>query len=154
MENEAPAIFEGPTGSLRISVEGYQFPKITDDDWDSNWLIVNGDAVLDGKLWTFRDPCLTNFEIKRLADWLDQVACGKVEKAFCGFTEPNLEFEQVSDAAIRIAFSLETLPPWSKRNDDLGEIGFNVPINDRLCLAASSLRAILRHFPIRAREGS
>lgn len=154
MEKEALATFEGPTGSLRIGVERYQFPKITDDDWDSNWLIINGDAVLDGKSWTFRDPCLTTFEMERLANWLDQVFSGKVEKAFCGFTEPNLDFERVSDVADRIAFSLEALPPWSKRDGDLGEIGFNVPIDDRLGAAASCLRAFLTRFPIRARDGS
>jgi hypothetical protein len=29
-----------------------------------------------------------------------------------------------SDATVRIAFSLEALPSWSKRDGDLGEIGF------------------------------
>lgn len=153
VENEA-ATFEGPTGSLRIGVECYQFPEITDDDWDSNWLIINGDAVVDGKSWTFRDPCLTTFEMERLAHWLDQISSGKVEKAFCGFTEPNLDFERVSDVTVRIAFSLEALPPWSKRDGDFGEIGFEVPIDDRLRAAASSLRAFLTRFPIRARDGS
>lgn len=154
VENEAHAIFEGSTGSLRISVERYQFPEITDDDWDSNWLIINGDAVLDGKSWSLRDPCLTTFEMERLADWLDHVSSGGDEKAFCGFTEPNLDFERVSDVAVRIAFSLEALPPWSKRDGDFGAIGFNIPIDDRLGAAASSLRALLTRFPIRARNGS
>ncbi|MBC9031834.1 hypothetical protein IAG41_05475 [Sphingomonas sp. JC676] len=153
VENEAPATFEGPTGSLRIGVERYQFPEITGDDWDSNWLIINGDAVLDGKSWTFRDACLTTFEMERLADWLDQVSSGKVENAFCGFTEPNLDFERVSDVAVRIAFSLEALPPWSKRDSDFGEIGFNVPIDNRVGAAANSLRALLTRYPVRARDG-
>lgn len=154
MENEALATFEGPTGSLRIGVERYQFPEITDDAWDSNWLIINGDVVLDGKPWTFRDPCLTTFEIERLADWLDQVWSGKVENEFCGFTEPNLDFERVSDSAVRIAFSLEALPPWRKCETDFTQIGFDVPIDDRLGAAASSLRAFLTLFPMRARDGN
>lgn len=154
VENEAPAIFEGPTGSLRIGIEDYQFPEIADDEWDSNWLIVTGDALLGGKSWTFRDPCLTTFEMERLADWLDQVSSGKVEKAFCGFTELNLDFERVSDVAVRIAFSLEALPPWSKRDGEFGEVSFDVPIDGRLGAAASSLRAFLTRFPIRARDDS
>lgn len=154
VENEAYAIFEGSTGSLRIGVERYQFPEITDDDWDSNWLIVNGNAVIDGKSWSFRDPCLTTFEMARLADWLDQVSSGGDGEPFCGFTEPNLDFERVSDTAVRIAFSLEALPPWSKRGGDFGAIGFNIPIDERLGAAASSLRALLTRFPIRARNGS
>ncbi len=151
MENEGLAIFEGSNGSLRIGVDRYQFPEITDDDWDSNWLMVHGDAVLDGKGWSFSDPCLTTFELERLADWLDQVSRGRAEKPFCGFTEPNLDFKRVSDDEVRIAFSLEALPPWRKRD---GEIGFNVPINDQLGAAANSLRALLTRFPIRARNGS
>lgn len=154
VENEAHATFEGSTGSLSIGVERYQFPEITDDDWDSNWLIINGNAVLDGKSWSFRDPCLTTFEVERLADWLEQVSSGGDAKAFCGFTEPNLDFERVSDAAVRIAFSLEALPPWSKRDGDFGAIGFNIPIDDRLGAAVSSLRALLTRFPIRARSGN
>jgi hypothetical protein len=62
VENEALASFEGPTGSLRIGVERYQFPEITDDEWNSNWLIITGEAVLEDKSWSFRDPCLTTFE--------------------------------------------------------------------------------------------
>jgi hypothetical protein len=154
VENEAVATFEGPTGSLRIGVERYQFPEITDEHWDSNWLMITGDAVLDGKSWSFRDPCLTTFEMERLANWLDQVSSGKVEQAFCGFTEPNLDFEQVSDATLRIAFSLEALPPWSRSDGDFGEIGINIPIDDRLGAAASSLRALLARFPIRAHNSS
>lgn len=152
MENETVASFEGPTGSLRIGIESYQFPEIADDDWDSNWLIITGEAVLDDKPWSFRDPCLTTFEMERLASWLDEVASGKAEKAFCGFTEPNLDFERVSDATVRISFSYEALPPWSKCDGDLGEIGFNIPIDDRLGAAANSLRALLTRFPIRARN--
>ncbi|WP_420878293.1 WapI family immunity protein [Sphingobium yanoikuyae] len=56
MENERPAIFEGPTGELRLEVEGYQFPDVPNDEWDSNWLVITGDAVLDGRSWRFRDP--------------------------------------------------------------------------------------------------
>jgi hypothetical protein len=34
VENKEKAIFKGPTGSLRIGVERYQFPEITDGYWD------------------------------------------------------------------------------------------------------------------------
>lgn len=149
MESDRLVIFEGPMGELRLGVEGYQFPDILDDEWDSNWLIITGDAVLDGKPWSFRDPCLTNFEMQRLADWLDQVAAGTAEKAFCGFTEPNLDFERVSDGSIRIGLSLEALPPWENRDGDLGDVGFDIPIGGQLSAAAASLRQILSRYPVR-----
>jgi hypothetical protein len=154
VQNDGLAFFEGSTGSLSIGVESYQFPEITDDHWDSNWLIIKGDAVLAGERWSFRDACLTTFELKRLADWLDQVWEGKAEQPFCSFTEPNLDFERVSDIEVRILFSLEAVPPWEKHDGDFGEIGFIIPINERLGAAANSLRALLTRFPIRARNGS
>jgi hypothetical protein len=152
MGNEPQAVFEGPKGSLRLSVECYQFPENADDWWDSNWLIITGDAVIDGKPWFFRDPCLTTFEIERLADWLDQVAAGQAERSFCGFTEPNLDFERLSNEAIRVAFSLESLPPWGDPGGDFGEFGFTIPIDDRLATAASNLRKLLSQFPVRSRD--
>ena len=154
MESRAQATFKGPAGSLSISVERYQFPEITNDEWDSNWLIVTGHAKLDGKSWTFRDPCLTTFDLEHLAKWLDQIFLSEAENAYCGFTEPNLDFERLSEQEVRIAFSLEALPPWCERDGDFGEIGFNIPINDQLPAAASSLRALLNRFPIRAWNSS
>lgn len=67
VENKEKAIFKGPTGSLRIGVERYQFPEITDGYWDTSWLIITGDAVVNGQSWSFRDPCLITFEMERLA---------------------------------------------------------------------------------------
>lgn len=95
-------------------------------------------------------PCLTTFELQRLADWLDQVAAGTAEQNFCGFTEPNLDFERVSDTSIRIKLSLEALPPWANRDGDLGDVGFEVSIGSQLNVAATSLRWFLGQFPVRA----
>lgn len=149
MEGKIEAAFEGLTSSLLLGVERYQFPEILDDEWDSNWLIVTGRVELDGRRWQFRDPCLTTFEVQRLAKWLDDVAAGTAKRAFCGFTEPNLDFEQISNQVIRIGFSLEALPPWVARGGDFGEVGFNVPIDRHLESAASSLRSVLTQFPVR-----
>ncbi|WP_295630543.1 hypothetical protein [Novosphingobium sp.] len=154
MGNEPIAAFNGANGSLRIGVDRYQFPDIVDDDWDSNWLIVSGEADLDGRLWSFRNPCLTTFEVERLADWLDCVVARQTAQSICGFTEPNLEFECMSDETVRISFWLEALPPWAKPGSGLGDIGFEVPINDALSTTATCLRNILSRFPIRARNGS
>lgn len=152
MDGEQIAAFEGTTGSLRIGVERYQFPDIVDDEWDSNWLIVSGEADLDGRSWSFREPCLTTFEVEHLADWLDRVVAGQAAQPICGFTEPNLEFERISAEAVRITFWLEALPHWAKPDSDLGDIGFEVPISDALSTTATCLRSILSRFPIRARN--
>lgn len=154
VEEEPIAAFKGTNGSLRIGVERYQFPDIADDEWDSNWLIVSGEADLDGCSWAFQDPCLTTFEVERLAAWLDDVVAGKSAQSICGFTEPNLEFECVSQEAVRVSFWLEALPPWADQDSDLGDVDFEVPIDDALSVAASGLRRIINRFPIRARNGS
>lgn len=151
MADQIEVLFDGPKGSLRLCVEGYQFPNLLNEEWDSDWLMVVGEAVLDGKLWRFRDPCLTTFEVERLADWLDQIAAGGAKRAFCGFTEPNLDFERRSDQSIRIGFSMEALPPWVDHESDFGAIGFDVPITDDLKIAARSLRTLLSLYPVRVR---
>ncbi|WP_144096040.1 hypothetical protein [Croceicoccus sediminis] len=150
MRDEPTAAFNGTNGSLRIGVERYQFPDIVDDEWDSNWLIVAGEADLDGRSWSFRDPCLTTFEVERLANWLDGIAVHEPVRSICGFTEPNLEFECVSDKSVRISFSMEALPPWAPPDSDVGDIGFEVPIDNALSATASCLRRMLSRFPIRA----
>jgi hypothetical protein len=149
MSDRIEAVFEGATSSLRLGIERYEFPEIVDDEWDSNWLIVTGQVELDQKPWRFRDACLATFEIQQLAEWLDNVASNKGKQAFCAFIEPTLGFEQTSDGIIRIGFSLEALPPWETRDSDFGEIGFDVPIDERLKVAANSLRQLLTQFPVR-----
>jgi hypothetical protein len=152
MSEGITAKFVGDAGSLRLGVEGYQFPHIVDDDWDSNWLMVVGEAEIGNRPWRFRDACLTTFEVERLALWLDGVMMGDETNAFCGFTEPNLDFERVSHEAIRIGLSLEAAPPWGDDDDDLGTHGFDVPVDDRLGIAAADLRRLLQTYPVRARR--
>ena len=151
MRQRIQAVFEGPAGALRLGIDGYQFPHNVDDAWDSNWLIVTGEAVLGGQRWDFRDPSLTTFELERLADWLDRLVAGAEQPAFCGFTEPNLDFRRLSDQSLRVAFSLEAQPPWAELKDDFGAHGFEVPIASGIAAAAQALRQLLALFPVRAR---
>ena len=89
--NEAEAVsLEGEEAWLRMSIVRYQFPQTENDEWDSNWLIIEGHVSLGGRIWEFGDPCLTTFEAIRLADWMDAQAKGTAEQALCAFTEPIL----------------------------------------------------------------
>jgi hypothetical protein len=48
-----------------------------EEDWSTDWLVVRGEVHLAGELhWTFREPCLTPWEGRRLASWLRSVAEG------------------------------------------------------------------------------
>lgn len=151
--DEATAMsLQSQDGWLRISIMRYQFPKIDNDEWDSNWLVIEGHASIGGRVWRFNDPCLTTFEIMRFADWLDAQASGIADQAHCAFTEPNLEFERQSDRTIRVRFSHESAPPWAKPH--LGEIeyGFDIPVGPGLSVAAQQLRRQLARFPVRGRN--
>lgn len=142
---------EGKTSSFHLLIADYQFPEIKDDKWDSNWLVVEGLVSIDGKEWPFCDPCLTTFEAILLAEWLDATSKGIAQKAYCAFTEPNLEFERLSTDAIRISFARECAPPWAKRGDGLATYWLEVSIGPALATAAAQLMHQLERFPVRGR---
>lgn len=117
---------DGP--SLQLDVLGYQFgaqgSKVTDWDWDANWLLVKSTVTPgDRRGWSFTDACLTTFEARQLADWLRGVALGEVQpgpfdaeslEGLLWFTEPALAFSLADRSAehvmIRVHLSLEALP--------------------------------------------
>lgn len=142
-------ILASDESSLRLRLVDYQFPDNVDDEWDSNWLIVDGAVSLTGREWRFRDPCLTTVEAERLADWLDACAQGTAEVPYCDFTEPLLQFHLVDPQTLRVSFALEAAPPWAKRGDDWTEHGFNLRVGPFLAKAATELRRQLREFPVR-----
>ena len=45
--------------SFSLEIVGYQFPEITDCDYDSNWLVIQIAVTNPDGTWTARDPsCL------------------------------------------------------------------------------------------------
>lgn len=48
---------------------GYQFPHIESDEFDANWLVVEGlVAPADERAWKFRDPALLTWEVEGLCN--------------------------------------------------------------------------------------
>ena len=144
-----PMMLTGQDSWFRMIIVGYQFPKNTKDEWDSNWLIIDGSGRLTGREWRFRDPCLTTFEAASLADWLEACAHGKAREPYCSFTEPNLQLNLVDAQTMRVSFALESAPPWAKQGDGWNKHGFNFPVGPALLAAASELRHQLQSFPVR-----
>jgi len=117
---------DGP--AVQLELLGYEFPaparKVTERDWDANWLRVRGTMTPDDRRgWSFTDACLTTFEARELADWLRGVTLGEVQpspledgsmEGLLSFTEPCLAFGVASlsaeDVVIRVHLSLEALP--------------------------------------------
>jgi hypothetical protein len=137
-------------GTMELAIDGYQFPKSC-GYWDANWLVVRGTVVHPHGSWTFRDPCLTTFELEQLAEWFEGVADRKVDADSGYFTEPNLHFEFAAAPVpgVRVRFAYESAPPWLKEREerfDGAAILFPLELNDPSA-AARSLRALLAGVP-------
>jgi hypothetical protein len=68
-----------------------------EEDWALDWLVVRGEVRSpDGPAWTFREPCLTPWEGRRLASWLRSAAAPPGRGVRPGspllFAEPLLSF--------------------------------------------------------------
>jgi hypothetical protein len=144
--------FAGDGVRLSLSVQGYQFPDAI-DYWDGNWLIVNGVVTHPTGTWRFNEPCLTSFELRQLAEWLDGIEQGNPDKDLGYFTEPCLEFNYAStpQSVIEVLLAYECAPPWLTRHDDrMAGIRLHFPTssNNPQVLAAG-VRNLLQRFPIR-----
>ena len=143
----------GPDGqSLELRIVGYQFPHLESEEYDSNWLIVEGKVVHPRGEWTFRSPCLLTYEVASLADWLDSVVRGRPRSEKKGFIEPNLRVQFVESfffgARLRVYFEAESRPSWAAGEDDLW-VELSASDFD-LRRAAASLRGQLERYPQRA----
>jgi hypothetical protein len=139
--------FSAPNGdAFVLRIAGYQFPELADAPYDSNWLIVDGEATLAGRSWRFRDPCLLTYEAASLAAWFEQQAEGGAVGDEIGFLEPNLNFERPSLGVIRVRLAAEAKPAWAGVRDTC----IDTPAGaDALRAAADALRAALTAFPQR-----
>lgn len=147
---------KAPDGqSLEIRIVGYEFPHLETEDYDSNWLIIEGKVMHPDGAWTFRDPCLLTYEAARLADWLDSVANREVESDRIDFLEPNLHLhfvESPGNGIVQVFFELESRPEWTPSKwADQDDLSVEFPVSRvELREAASSLRRQLARFPQRA----
>jgi hypothetical protein len=92
---------------------GYEHPNVTEDWWDSNWLIVNGKAATPQSSWRFVEPCVTTFELAGLADWLQTLRRDAPPSDEYGFAEPNLQFSysRLPAPTLRVRFAYASAPP-------------------------------------------
>lgn len=104
----------GEEFSLRII--DYEFPDIKNDEWDSNWLLIETKVTLDGESWLMTDPCLLTWEVMWLANWLKAISHEDLAIEEVGFLEPNLYCKLVdynkNRVVIRVFFELENKPKW------------------------------------------
>ena len=104
-------------------ITNYEFPKITNDEYDDNWLLIY--LKVKSKLgnWQTIDPSLLTSEVKELIDWFNTLVQNKHPKYVnLSFIEPNLSFElleNVSDnSKFKIKFNLESKPKSAKEDEE------------------------------------
>ncbi len=139
--------FTHDTTRIEIDIADYQFPHLTDDEWDSNWLNVDVALDIGHKHYRRTDPCLTTFELEGLCRWLEEMAHVPVEGHSVAFTEPNLELEisSLDPLTLSVKLSLELIPPWESK-----PITLDFPITrDHLEEAVRAVANMLARFPRR-----
>lgn len=140
------------TTVFRLRILGYQFPGITTDRYDSNWLMVNVEGKTQDTSWSGTDPCMLTWEGHWLLNWLADLATGAESEPEMSFMEMNLEFILASRTANAIGLRIrlrESLRPQSAAGDDPFDIALEL-LPDGLRAAADALCEDLRRFPIRA----
>ena len=140
--------------ALDLVVVRYEYTDLSEDRWDSNWLVVNGTASIGGETWRFTDPCVTTFELADLADWLDDVARNASAAPAFELTEPLISFAYILEPAPALVVRLgyEAAPPWLDAGARLqGEhAALTCPLGEvNVSDLASQVRAVLMDFPIR-----
>lgn len=119
--------------SLRLAVDGLQFPDHPDPRRRDSWYFVEGEATVGGRAWSFRWQSLTCDKAPLLTAWLHQLEAwvvhpGRAEAPTPPWLiEPNLQFSVVrlvnGRAEITVELSHEFHPltpdPASRRPERL-----------------------------------
>jgi hypothetical protein len=140
-----------PSGNaLELVVLGYEHPHLTEDRWDSNWLVINGKVTAGGQSWRFVEPCVTTFELEALAGWLEDIREDDPDEFT--FTEPDLAFfySPGPPPVLRIRFAAGSAPPWLEPDDRAAGQTVEFPMSgDEGVRMAEGVRAMLADHPQR-----
>jgi hypothetical protein len=149
-----PLHFSNGDSSIELRIVNYQYPDNSRDQYDADWLRIEGIVTHPSGNWRFCDPCLLTWEAFALATWLDCWAGRSSVNPTIGFIEPNLSFSRINasiGSSLRVSFELESRPPWAKKKF-VGEsdLWLDFPLDpSRATTAARILRDQLKRFPIR-----
>ena len=141
--------------SIQIFIAGYQYPKLENEPYDSDWLNVSISAIHPRGNWVATDPSLLTFELRELGQWLEAIRDQPEISRELGFTEPTLMFEYMpseSDRVLRIYFEVEMRPEWERYDKtDWGGFWIDVPFDhEAFSEAAEAIADECKCFPQRA----
>lgn len=146
----------GSDGQMfELRIVGYQYPEMETEEYDSNWLQIEGKVTHPKGSWAFTEPCLLTYELAELANWMDSLTEKRLSAGILRFIEPNLSFEFREahfPRTLRIYFDLEVRPRWARgESTGMEDIWVEFPVfDDVLHQAAYSLRCQLEKYPQRA----
>jgi len=83
-----------------LSIEGYQYPHLETEPYDSNWLNVRIDVEHPDGAWTAIDPALLTYEGTALIEWLERAAQPGSQAGEIQFMEPCLIFRHVPEESL------------------------------------------------------
>ncbi|MEV7087256.1 hypothetical protein AB0O07_15360 [Streptomyces sp. NPDC093085] len=142
----------------------YQFPEVSGNRWDDNWLVIGAEVTTPAASWSFTDACLLVDEAIQMSAWLRAVADGRTLDATPDpegslapsliFLEPVLAFSQVrwhdGRGVVRVHLSLEAAPPQPNGDLDIYQYAIDIE-TDRagLMRAADDWGQGLTQFPSR-----
>ena len=127
----------------------YEHPDVTEDLWDSNWLVISGRVAHGERSWRFVEPCATTFELEQLADWLQSLGAQPADLAFA---EPNLAFAYLPwpRPVLQIRFAAGSAPPELADEERASGVTIDFLTSpDQAQRLAADLRAILVDYPTR-----
>jgi hypothetical protein len=139
--------------TVELKITSYQFPEITDGDWDSNWLNIYLKVNSTVGNWQTVYPALTTWDVKRLINWFDNLSNNiQLEATYISFVEPNISFELMDSfdskkKTIRIQFNLE-FRPKSAKDDRECFFDFIAGNNELKCIVVD-LKKELEIYPER-----
>ncbi|MBZ0281136.1 MAG: hypothetical protein K8L97_10365 [Anaerolineae bacterium] len=154
-----PATLTNDRFQIEMSVAAYEFPDVTDDAYDANWLVIGIALQLVYGAWRWRveDAGALTWELQDCIRWLERLSRGEaVESETCGFSEPDISFETIRNEdgeIIGLTMNLmdEFQPPTKvliPRENNVVSLRFHTP-PDVLRAFAESLSADLAKFPQR-----
>ena len=147
-------IFKGINNqTVEFRITNYQFPEITDCEYDSNWLLVYLKVKSDFENWETIDPSLLVKDLRKIVNWFEQLSNNiELDSDSLVFIEPNLEFELIKNQSdlktVRIKFDLESRP--QNANDEKEYFVDCELSNAELNEIALELKKELDNYPERA----
>lgn len=96
---------EGVNQAIFLEIIGYEFPDVRNDCWDDNWLMLYGEAVIDGFEVKGSSACFTTFELKELEIKLEKYKNGEINAlGWCGTEYTNFHIDITDKKILEIFF--------------------------------------------------